>query len=389
VVFGGEAGLSHHGKPGWDLTPILTGGSGEGWLVGVADQYHHQGVLFNWTGTIPSAAPIHNGELAAHARAIGPLCRNLAGFKAAGNRRNALLCAWLDQGLTNERRLFVNRFTASKGWEAAPTEILLPDGWFEGESLSAAVADNGTAFLAWLAESWPAPGSARRSLWVASAKPGQGWSKPEELAHSALQGLGQVAMAPGPGDTVAVAWSTVVQGPHTTSLSASLYRPDTGWSPPKSTPGFPGPAHGRATLVFTGPDQMVLAHLAEEPPDAGTYVVRTAVYGSGIWSPIRTHGRPSKEPQYGLASDGQGHTLLVWRQEGEREDQGVTVFASVASGPDLWELAKALTPGTGAPGAVGHVAAAMGPDGTACALWDTCRDARPSGWASIFKPRWR
>ena len=387
VAFGGEPGLSHSVNPGCGLTPVMLAGKGEGWVVGMADRYRHQDGEVGLSGSVFAAAPVQGGEPTDQAQPAGPVASNLDGFKAVGNDRDTLLATWLEWGVFSKPRLLTTRFASGKGWDSEPTELPIGAGIDHGKELPAAVTAGGTAILAWSENSLsPSPQRGSR-VRLTSAKPGQGWTEPLLMAGRARpMALGQVAVAAGPEETAAVAWTKVDEGTRTVSIEVSLYHPDRGWSQPQSAAQVQGAVRDGTTLAFTGPDQLVLAYLANDHEDSKAFGLRTVWHAGGRWSPARTHGQPSETPAFGLGSDGNGHALLAWREE--RRNLGATLLASVADAPATWHPPAQLPAGPADAGSVEHVSAAMGRDGTACALWDTDRAGMRSGWASIFKPSW-
>jgi hypothetical protein len=387
LALGGEPGFSHQVNPGCGSTPVLLGQEGEGWVVGMADRYHHRDGDRGLVGSVFTATPIRGGEVAGEARWLEPVCRDLDGFKVADNGRDTLLGAWLEQGAAGGPRLFVNRFLAGRGWASAAAELPVSGTHVDGSYLAGAVTPNGTTCLAWVTRSRAAPSAPRLALQVASAGPGRDWSDPMDLAEPGALALGQLTMAAGPGETAALAWTSLVPGATSMAIQVSLFRPDTGWSRPEIAARAGASIKDGTSLAFTGPDQVVLGYLASDQADAETHELRTVWFSAGRWSPPQSHGQPSAKAQFGLGSDGKGHAVVVWREE--RRGRGATVLASVAEASGSWQPAVALPSGIADAGSVEHVAAAMGPDGTACALWDTEQEGRRTGWASLLKPGWR
>jgi hypothetical protein len=388
VTFAAGPGLSHSVNPGCGLTPVMLAGSGEGLVVGMADRYRHQDQETGLSGSLLAAAPVRGGEPADPAQPVGPLSPNLDGFKAVGNGRDTLLAAWLDWGWSSRPRLFASRYSIGRGWEPSPAELPVGMGVEHGKEVAAAVTTGGTSLLAWSERSRKSPSSSPTTrILLASAKSGQGWSKPLVMAEGSPDlGLGQVAVAAGPAETAALAWTGVDPGSRAVSIQVAIYRPDRGWSEPRTATQVQGSVRDGTAMVFTGPEQLLLACLVTDKVNANAHELRTVWCTGDRWSGPRTHGQASEQPAFGLASDGNGHALLAWREE--RRNQGAAMLAAIADAPGAWHGPALLSTGPSGEGSVEHVSIAMGANGTACALWDADRDGTRTGWAALFKPTW-
>lgn len=387
VTFPDEPGYFHQVHPDFNLIPSMVGGGKESWLIGMASRYFHHATDSGLTGSPLTAMPLRGGEPAGGTHTLAPVSQAQRSFRVAGNGRDTVLGAWVEEEPPGPTRLFTNRLTTGQGWAADPTELPLPGSLVSGEDLAASVTAGGVSFLSWITRSLRSSTVMHSAVHVAMAKPGQPWSEPLELAGPGTLMVGQVALAAGPGETAALAWASIVQDAKEIEIKVSLYRPDLGWSEAQTAARVQAAIKDGTTLVFTGPEQLLLAYVASDQPKSKAYTVRTAWYSAGRWSQPRVHSRPSTEANFGLGSDGSGHAVLVWREE--RPGLGASALASLADAPESWRPAVSLSTGDAAGGSAEHISVAMSPNGTACAIWNAVEAGRPTGWVSLFRPGWK
>ena len=377
----------HQLNPGYPTFPVMLGAEETGWVISMPDRYSVRGAETGWTGRDCVASPESPSSPAGSSRVLGRTAENLEHLFVASNGKDSILAAWSKWDSAQGPILATNRYTTSVGWEPEATETSLTTEWKRPHGIAGVVTPGGTAFLAWSAEKSSLSGDSDPTLRVMSAGSGQGWSDPYEIAGPGSQVLGQIAMAAGPDETAALAWASIERGAKAIDLMVSIHKSGTGWSQPRSAAQVPASVSGDIALAFTGPDQLILAFLASDQPKSKLHTVRTIWYARGRWSRQQTHSQPSEQPCFGLASNGNGHAALVWREERGKDES--TALAAISDEFGAWQPATILAVGAAGIGAVQQVAVAMGPNGTACALWDSRQDGLRTGWASWFKPKWQ
>lgn len=289
------------------------------------------------------------------------------GVAANGN----VFVPWTQVVGTGERNVWVRRYTAAGGWDAAQQVYAVP-GW-RADSLQVAVDATGSATLVWTARD--VNNGARSDVLASRYTPGGGWSAPQPIENDDTGPASSTRVAVDGAGVVHVVWQQsdgIRFNAYTTR-----YTPGVGWSP----------APQLLENADTGnvSDIRVAANTAGEA--VATWVQSSDVWasrylpGTGWGAPQRLDTRSAgiaKSPE--AAIDGAGNAIVVWSQsDGVR----ISVWASRFTPAGGWGSAQLLEADPTADAY--HQNVALDGQGNAITLWFRLDGTSYSLWSAEFR----